>query len=47
MEGHCIESMTSKIKFKLLKMNRKEKKYDIIIDDYGRNAGLEIMDNNE
>jgi hypothetical protein len=47
MEGHCIESMTSKIRIKLLKLNNSKDGYDIIIDDYGRNAGLEIMDNNE
>ncbi len=47
MEGHCIESMTSKIRIKLLKLNKKTDKYDVIIQDYGRNAGLEIMDNNE
>ena len=47
MEGHCLESMTSKIKIKLLKMNKKANKWDVIINDFGKNAGLEIMDNNE
>jgi tocopherol cyclase len=47
MEGHCFESMTSKIAIKLFRFNKKSRKYEIIIDDVGRNAGLEIMDNNE
>jgi hypothetical protein len=47
MESHCIESMTSKIEIKLLKRNRKTNKYEMLIDDLGRNAGLEIMDNKE
>lgn len=47
MEGHCIESMTSKMNIKLLKINKKTKKYELIIHDSGRNVGLEIMDNNE
>ncbi|MFW9824602.1 MAG: tocopherol cyclase family protein [Candidatus Thorarchaeota archaeon] len=47
MEGHCIESMTSKIKIKLLEVDKNPDKYNLIISDFGRNAGLEIMDKNE
>lgn len=47
MTSHDNESLTSKIKIKLYQMNKYAKKYDLIIDDVGRNAGLEIMDNNE
>jgi hypothetical protein len=47
MEGHCFESMTSTISIKLLSFNKKSQKYEVIIDDFGRNAGLEIMDNKE
>jgi hypothetical protein len=47
MVGHCIESMTSKIRIKLLKLNNRKDGYDILIDDHGMNGGLEIMDNNE
>jgi hypothetical protein len=47
MEGHCIESMTSTIQLNLFKFNKYTKKYEALIKDIGRNAGLEIMDNNE
>ena len=47
MESHCIESMTSTIEIKLLKRNRKANNYEILIEDLGRNAGLEIMDKKE
>ncbi|MBD3254584.1 MAG: hypothetical protein GF383_05800 [Candidatus Lokiarchaeota archaeon] len=43
MLGHCIESMTSRISLKL--QDRTTNK--IIFNDVGKNAGLEIMDNDE
>jgi len=40
-------SMTSKIELISFKMNRKTKKYEIIIKNFGKNASLEIIDNKE
>jgi hypothetical protein len=39
--------MTSTIQLNLFKFNKYTKKYEALIKDIGRNAGLEIMDNNE
>lgn len=43
MRGHCFESMKSKIELRLVD----KKHQNVVFEDVGKYAGLEIMDNNE
>jgi hypothetical protein len=47
MKGHDRESITSQIRVRLRRIYGPEEKGKVIIDDIGRNSGLEIMDRRE
>lgn len=43
MQGKCAESLNSSITIKFYKKNKNTKEYELLIEDIGHHAGLEIM----